>query len=173
MAIPQNKQSLINEIHESYQKLQAELSLIPADYTTVKALEGHKSNTWISINDLLAYLIGWGQLVLKWHEKMNKGLEVDFPETGYRWNELGELAQKFYADFEKDDFPALYQKLEETNQAILDLINSQTDDALYAKAWYKKWTLGRMIQLNTASPYKNARIRIRKWKKFHQMAKFN
>jgi hypothetical protein len=25
-------------------------------------------------------------------------LPVDFPETGYRWNALGELAQKFYAD---------------------------------------------------------------------------
>ncbi|MFD0387572.1 ClbS/DfsB family four-helix bundle protein [Tistrella bauzanensis] len=32
-----------------------------------------------------------------------------------------------------------------------------------ARPWYKTRTLGRMIQLNTASPYRNARGRLRRW----------
>lgn len=28
--------------------------------------------------------------------------------------------------------------------------------------WYEKWTLGRMIQSNTASPYTNAEAKLRK-----------
>lgn len=66
----------------------------------------------MSIHNLVAYLIGWGQLVLKWNDRKSQGHEVDFPETGFKWNELG-----------------------------------------------------KMIQLNTASPFKNATARIRKWKK--------
>ena len=44
-------------------------------------MEGHSNNTLMSINDLVAYLVGWGQLVLKWIDKKSKGLALDFPET--------------------------------------------------------------------------------------------
>ncbi|MNK06664.1 hypothetical protein D3C87_245630 [compost metagenome] len=77
----------------------------------------------MSINNLLAYLIGWGELVFKWNRKKDNNEPVYFPDTGYKWNEL------------------------------------------YETTWYEKWTMGRMIQFNTASPYNNARGRIRKWKK--------
>lgn len=56
-------------------------------------------------------------------------------------------------------------KLDKTVKQILELIDSKTNKDLYETAWYEKWTLGRMIQFNTASPYTNARGRIRKWKK--------
>ena len=36
---------------------------------------------------------------------------------------------------------------------------------LYEIPWYDKWPKGKMIQLNTSSPYKNARTRVRKWKR--------
>ncbi len=119
----------------------------------------------MSIHNLVAYLLGWGQLVLKWNEKKNKGLQVDFPETGFKWNELGQLAQKFYKDYEKDNFTLLTNKLEQTVTEIIRLIESKTNKELYETPWYDKWTLGKMIQLNTSSPYKNAKDRIRKWKK--------
>lgn len=47
----------------------------------------------------------------------------------------------------------------------LHAIEQKSNSELYEVAWYEKWTLGRMIQFNTASPYTNARGRIRKWKK--------
>ncbi|EQB9714967.1 ClbS/DfsB family four-helix bundle protein, partial [Yersinia enterocolitica] len=34
----------------------------------------------------------------------------------------------------------------------------------------EKWTMGRMIQFNTASPYANARGRLRKWLKTKDMS---
>lgn len=169
MAIPKNKEELIKAIVDNYQKLRAELLTIPPDLTTTKELEGHSKNTLMSINNLVAYLVGWGQLVLKWHDKKNKGLEVDFPETGYKWNELGLLAQKFYKDYAKDDFKTLMIKLDTTINELLNLIEGKTNVELYQMAWYDKWTLGRMIQLNTSSPFKNAKDRIRKWKKIKQL----
>lgn len=65
----------------------------------------------MSINNLLAYLIGWGELVLKWNKYKTENKPVDFPETGYKWNELGKLAQKFYEDYYDDDFNTLIQNL--------------------------------------------------------------
>lgn len=165
MAIPKNKEELIIAILNNYKKLTTELSNIPIDMTTNKELEGHSKNTLMSINDLVAYLVGWGQLVLKWNDKKTKGLDVDFPETGFKWNELGQLAQKFYKDYEKDDFKTLNKKLDKTTNEILKLIESKTNEELYGMAWYDKWTFGKMIQLNTSSPFKNAKDRIRKWKK--------
>jgi len=169
MAIPKDKDELLKAIADNYKKLTTELSTIPTDLTTNKELEGHSKNTLMSINDLVAYLVGWGQLVLKWNDKKSKGLEVDFPETGFKWNELGLLAQKFYKDYERDDFKTLIVKLNKTTNAILKLLESKSNKELYEIAWYDKWTFGKMIQLNTSSPFKNAKDRIRKWKKTKQL----
>jgi hypothetical protein len=169
MAIPKNKEELYNAITNNYKKLTHELNSIPSHLTEIKELDAHSKNTLMSINDLVAYLVGWGQLVLKWNNKKNKGLDVDFPETGFKWNELGLLAQKFYKDYEKDDFNILTRKLEKTTNEILNIIENKTNTELYEIAWYDKWTLGKMIQLNTSSPFKNAKDRIRKWKKIKQL----
>lgn len=165
MSIPQDKETLINTLVVNYQKLQTELKSIPSEFTHVKELEGHAKNTQMSIHNLVAYLLGWGELVLKWDDQKSKGMEVDFPETGFKWNQLGHLAQKFYKDYEKLDFATLLSQLDGNQKQILELIDRKTNAELYETAWYDRYTLGRMIQLNTASPYKNAMNRIRKWKK--------
>ncbi|QIH34321.1 ClbS/DfsB family four-helix bundle protein [Sphingobacterium sp. DR205] len=165
MAVPTNKSELQLAIKTNYDKLVKELITIPHQQTTVVELEGHSKGTWMSINNLLAYLIGWGELVLKWNHDKDSNEVVYFPERGYKWNELGKLAQKFYQDYKDFDFKMLLQELDKTVSAILDLVAQKSNDELYETAWYEKWTLGRMIQFNTSSPYSNARNRIKKWKK--------
>lgn len=169
MAVPTNKEQLLNAIQTNYTKLRKELETIPVELTTTEELEGHAKGTQMSVNNLLAYLTGWGELVLTWNSKKANGETVDFPETGYQWNELGKLAQKFYRDYQADDFESLVQKLDDTVNRIRVLIENKSDKALYGVSWYEKWTLGRMIQFNTASPYTNARGRIRRWKKTHNL----
>lgn len=169
MAIPQNKAELQRAITDNYEKLRMELSTIPLDLRDKKELDGHAKDTLMSINNLVSYLIGWGKLVLKWNALKDNGLHVNFPETGFKWNELGLLAQKFYRDYENDDSKALDSKLENTVKNILALIESKSNPELYELPWYDKWTCGRLIQLNTSSPYKNAKDRIRKWKKTKQL----
>ena len=165
MAIPNNKEELLQAISENYKKLKTELETIPFELTNAMELDGHAKNSMMSINNLLAYLVGWGTLVLKWNENKSNGIDVDFPETGFKWNQLGQLAQKFYSDYEDLNFNQLKLELESTTNSILVLIESKSNHELYETTWYEKWTLGRMIQLNTSSPFKNAKDRIRKWKK--------
>jgi hypothetical protein len=165
MSIPKNKTELIEAIDITYQLLRKDLVDIPDNLTRKKDLEGHAKGNKMSVCNLVAYLVGWGELILKWHKKKKAEQDVDFPETGYKWNELGKLAQKFYADYDKDSYKNLIKKYDKVVRSILELIDTHTNHQLYGVPWYDKWTMGRMIQFNTSSPYKNARGRIRKWKK--------
>lgn len=165
MAIPQNKSELLFAINHNYSKLREDLVTVPVDWVELKELDGHAKGTTMSVKNLVAYLVGWGNLVLKWHHLMSNNKEVDFPETGYQWNELGQLAQKFYVDYEKEQFDELVKKLDDTVQKTIQLIEKQDNELLYKEGWYKKYSLGRMIQLNTSAPFKNARTRVRKFKR--------
>jgi len=165
MSIPQNKEELQKAIIDNYEKLVKELTAVPIHLVHLKNLEGHSKNSTMSVHNLVSYLIGWGQLVIKWHTLKNQNIAVDFPETGFKWNELGKLAQKFYSDYESIDYDQLLTKLETTVTEILQIVEIKTNEALYQYPWCNDFTMGRMIQLNTASPFNNAKNRLRKWKK--------
>lgn len=169
MSIPYNKDELLFAIKDSFSKLHKEYDSIPENLTTIDKLEGNIKNTQISVCDTLAYLIGWGKLVLKWYDKKSKKEQIDFPETGYKWNELGKLAQKFYSDYRDWPFQDLLNEHGKVNNDILSLINSLNNDKLYQINWYNQYTLGRMIQFNTSSPNQNVRKKIRKFKKAHNI----
>ncbi len=165
MAVPVNKKELIEAIETSYKKLREDLGDIPLDLTVAKEMEGHVKGSQMSVCNLIAYLVGWGNLVLKWHLVYSKGKMPDLPETGFKMNEMGRLAQKFYKDYENDDFKSLLKQYDDVVEKILNLIKSLDNEFLYKTDWYKKYPFGRMVQFNTSSPYANARSRIRKWKK--------
>jgi hypothetical protein len=169
MAVPHNKQALLDAIHKQFDKLYEELRTIPEASTHNATMEGHVKDTYMSVCDLVAYLIGWNELVLKWITKKDAGEPVDFPETGFKWNELGRLAQKFYQDYAGIPYPELLVRLVSAKEAIVVLIEARSNTVLYEVPWYEKWTMGRMIQFNTASPYDNARGRVRKWLKIQSM----
>ncbi len=165
MAIPACKTELADAIGVTYRKLRADLDGVPAALVREATLQGHAKGTMMSVHDLVAYLTGWCELVLKWHDRRSAGQPVDFPDTGYKWNELGRLAQAFYADYADLDYPALLDRFAAAKQRILAVIDATGDDDLYGKPWYETYTFGRMIQFNTSSPFDNARKRLRRWKK--------
>jgi Uncharacterized conserved protein len=165
MPIPQNKDELLEAIRKDYNKLKADLGNIPLQRAKEISMEGHAKDSLMSPYDLVAYLVGWAELVLLWEKKFSLGQEVVFPCKEYKWNELGLLAQKFYKDYPDYNFTQLLELLDQKVNEIVLLIEQSTDQELYDSTWYKEYTMGRMIQLNTSSPYKNARSRIRAWLK--------
>lgn len=170
MAVPDSKQALLAELARSYAALEKELARVPPELFGEKTLEGHAKGEAMSVHDLVAYLVGWNELVLKWHARRAVGEEPDFPETGFGWNELGRLAARFYRDYETLTVPELLARLSEAKARIVRLVESQDAAALYGAPWYGRYSMGRMIQLNTSSPYTNARGRLRKWKKARGLA---
>ena len=163
MAVATSRAELLAAIGTTFDWLLTDLSKVPAARARECTLDGHAAGTRMSPSDLVAYLIGWNELVLKWLDRDDRGEAVEFPDTGFKWNQLGLLAQKFYKDYRPLDYPQLLDRLKEAKERLVGTISARTDDELYGKPWYGKWTKGRMIQFNTSSPYANARGRIRKW----------
>ncbi|MCE0558522.1 ClbS/DfsB family four-helix bundle protein [Motilimonas sp. E26] len=164
-SIPQSKDELLLAINGIFTKLMADYRVISAGISRDNGLEGNIKGTQISVCDTVAYLIGWGKLVLKWQRLKSQGLPVDFPETGYKWNQLGLLADHFHQEYRDWQYEDLLNELESTVADVVDLISSLSNAELYEKPWYNQWTLGRMIQFNTSSPMKNIRTKVRRFKK--------
>lgn len=164
-SIPQNKQELYQAIKLAHENLISDYSNISVEYSRIIGVEGNVKGTEISVCDTIAYLIGWEKLVLKWYQRKSAGKPVDFPETGYRWNELGKLAQRFHSQYEEWSYQELLTEFNATTTDILGLVESLSNQELYGAEWYKHYTLGRMIQFNTSSPMKNIRVKIRKFYK--------
>ncbi|TNM65522.1 ClbS/DfsB family four-helix bundle protein [Aliirhizobium smilacinae] len=165
MAVPGSKNELIAAISKTFDRLCEDLARVPPKRARDTSMEGHLAGKTMSPADLVAYLIGWNELVLKWLDRDDRGGKVDSPETGFKWNELGLLAEKFYADYDALDWPERLERLGAVKELLVSTISARSNDELYGKGWYGKWTKGRMIQFNTSSPYANARARIRKWLK--------
>lgn len=170
MPIPTSRSELLDAIESNFAKLLKDLETVPAARCYETTLEGHVKGTMMSVHNLVSYLVGWNHLVLKWIDFDSKGAAIDFPESGFQWNQLGALAQKFYSDYEDIPFDELLTEFEGAKNRIVEFISFQTDDSLYGANWYEKYTLGRMIQFNTSSPYSNARARLRKWKRANGIA---
>lgn len=165
MGVSRSKSELLQEIDKNYNKLSGYLGLIPPEAASDESMPGHAKDTVMSVCNLVAYLLGWNKLVIKWITYDEEGKPVDFPETGYKWNQLGLLAQKFYRDYSDLDLRSLRNQLQDAKNEIVESINKRTDDDLYGKTWYGKWTMGRMISFNTSLPSSNASGRLRKWAK--------
>ncbi|AEK35966.1 hypothetical protein CVAR_0614 [Corynebacterium variabile DSM 44702] len=163
VAVPQSKDELLDAIEDGYIKLVRDLERVPEDQAGEASLSGHKADTMMSPADLVAYLVGWNELVLSWHEQRARGDEPEFPAPGYTWNQLGDLAQQFYRDYADLSWAELLERFDQAKAGITSLIEGLSNEELYGEPWYGKYTAGRMIQFNTSSPYANARRRIRAW----------
>ncbi len=162
-SVPKSKDELELAIKSIFPKLMADYRSIPETKARKFDIEGNVKGTMISVSDTVAYLIGWGKLVLKWYHLKSQNQHVDFPETGYKWNQLGLLAESFHEEYRDRKYDDLLVDLESTVNEILLLISSLSDHELYGVAWYEQWTLGRMIQFNTSSPMKNIRTKVRRF----------
>lgn len=165
MAVPTNKDELLVAIEINFDKLIKELHNVPLSIVDEFGMEGHAKATQMSISNLVGYLVGWNELVLKWLDQDAIGAPIDFPETGFKWNQLDLLAHKFYRDAEGVPYPKLVARLEAGKARIVLMIEARSNETLYGHPWYTKWTMGRMIQFNTSSPYNNAYRRLRKYLK--------
>jgi hypothetical protein len=133
MAVPASKDELLTAIRTEYARLRADLDRVPTESAREPVLSGHVKSTMMS------------------------------PAAGFGWNDLGALAQRFYRDHEGASWADLRARLDDAEQRIEALVLARSDAELYGAPWYLTWTMGRMISLNTSSPYRNARGRIRRW----------
>ena len=72
--------------------------LFIAEFDDVPASELHTLKDGVDRTpaQMLAYQLGWMDLLLGWERDEQAGREVVTPAPGYRWNRLGDLYSAFY-----------------------------------------------------------------------------
>ena len=138
MPIPISKTELLDAIAQRFIKLGRTLDAVPTKFFDDESMEGHVKGTLISPNNLVSYLIGWNKLVLKCQEYDNIGRNIIFPEVGYKWSQIGQLAQKFYTDGSGQTFNKNRINLMQAKDRLVREISNRTNQELYGALWYRK-----------------------------------
>ena len=124
---------------------------------------------------MLAFCIGWMDLVLDWENEEQKGIQGTTLATEWKWNDLEWLYKSFYDKYNKYSLNELIDNFNQKVDNIIQLINNLSDEELFeegkrnwAKTNGKEFSVCKLIHLNTIANFKNFRGKIRKWKKKNQ-----
>jgi hypothetical protein len=161
-----SKEALKNAIHTAYLALDQEFEGMENAQKDIR-LEGVDRTP----AEILAYQLGWLNLVMKWDRDEKAGGTVITPSPDYKWNQLGGLYQSFYHTYATNSLAELRSLFKETEQQWQIWIDSLSDEELFMQGVRKwtgnnpKWPMVKWIHINSVAPFKNFRTKIRKWKK--------
>ena len=121
---------------------------------------------------MIAYQLGWMNLILHWEQEEQQGNIVITPTPDYKWNKLGGLYESFYKQYDGYNLKELCNMFINEKEQIIELINSYTDIELFQQGGRKwasstpsNWAIWKWIHINTVAPFKSFRTKVRKWKK--------
>jgi hypothetical protein len=164
MPLPTNKTELLQKLLDSYKKLDSELDGLSKADSRKQGIQGG-----ISVCDVLAYQIGWGQLLLIWEKSERSGKTPEMPSRGFKWNELGRLNESFYQKHHKESLETLRTDFRKIIGDICSMIEKLSEKEIFKpkqRKWTgEKWAMVKWIQINTIAPYSSARTKVRRWKK--------
>ncbi|GLC80574.1 ClbS/DfsB family four-helix bundle protein [Lacrimispora brassicae] len=164
-----DKQELIDEISNRAKLFIDEFSLV-READKDKSIDGVDRTP----AQMVAYQLGWLNLLLQWEEQEQQGNTVITPHPDYKWNNLGGLYENFYRQYEKCSLQELCGMFEETVEKIVDLTEGYIDAEIFqpgGRRWAastpSNWPVWKWIHINTVAPFKSFRSKIRKWKKLN------
>lgn len=163
-----SKEELKNAIHIAYLSLDHEFDDIDESQKDIR-MEGVDRTP----AEILAYQLGWLNLVMKWDRDEKAGGTVITPSPDYKWNQLGGLYQSFYHTYTTYSLDELKSLFKETEHQWQNWIDSLSDEELFTQGirnWTgnnPRWPMVKWIHINSVAPFKTFRSKIRKWKKLN------
>lgn len=122
--------------------------------------------------EIIAYQLGWMQLLKSWESDELAGKEVITPDKDFKWNQLGKLYERFYAKYNDYSLSELKEIYISNVEDIILWIKGFDEDQLFnpggrkwAESTPSNWPVWKWIHINTVAPFKSFRSKIRKWKK--------
>lgn len=165
-----NRQELISEISKRAKLFIEEFNDID-EKDKDRLIDGAKRTP----AQIIAYQLGWMNLILDWEKQEQQGHIVITPTPDYKWNNLGGLYEDFYKQYKEYTLKELCTMFIKAEQQIIELINKLTDVELFQQGGRKwssstpaNWPIWKWIHINTVAPFKSFRTKIRKWKKLQQ-----
>ncbi|MFC6314290.1 ClbS/DfsB family four-helix bundle protein [Lapidilactobacillus achengensis] len=173
MARPTSKAELLTAATIQFSQLEKLIAQLPAtaqtaEFTfplTAKDQAAHWRRDR-NLRDVLAHLLEWHQLLLNW-VAANRGRvqAVPFLPAPYTWRNYAGLNDEFWRQHQVTSLTAAQTALRQSHQAVLALIDTFSDEALFTKAYFK-WTgstsLGSYCISATSSHYAWAAQKIKR-----------
>ncbi|MWP47173.1 ClbS/DfsB family four-helix bundle protein [Gilliamella sp. Pas-s27] len=167
-----SKQQLLDEINKTAKLFIDEFAVLSESQkdTLVEGVDRTPAQ-------MIAYQLGWLNLVKSWDDDELAGQTPELPAPGYKWNRLGDLYQHFYETYQDLSLQALIHSFKQQIEIWNKWIESLSEDTLFIKdtrnwttPYPEAWTVARFIHINSVAPFKSFRTKIRKWKKLSALA---
>ncbi len=163
MPRPTTKQDLITEANAQFAALWVLIDTIPEDKREAAFPFDDRDK---NLRDVLIHLHEWHLMVQRWHKIGTlEGGMPDVPGTGYTWKTLPALNQEIWRRYQQMPLAEAERLLKDSHEMILRLIDSHTNEQLFAKGvykWTKSTTLGAYFVSCTASHYVWAMTKLKK-----------
>lgn len=157
------KKELLAEILDERTQLMELIERIPKRQFN---LPGLNRAQW-SIKDVLTHLFDWESRVVGWCEIGKRGQIPEMPGDGFKWNQLPQLNAQIQRKHHRKSIKRILEELDEIHietQKLIESLNDRQLTTLNCLPWTgKSWTVSDYLRSNTASHYKWARNKIRKW----------
>ena len=155
--------TLIQEIRREKDKLLKLINNVSPSALSLKIIDGTGGK--VSISDLIAYQIGWGQCLIRWYESGIKGETPEMPGEGFSSWDYNAIAKHFYEKYRCNTSDQQISAFQEVAARILEIAQNEeltgNLDRIGVWPWCKlsngkQWPLSKWIQVNTVAPYKRA-----------------
>lgn len=161
-----NKEALIAEIQKTYTLLAKEFDGIPEEKMNIRITEVDRTP-----QEMIAYQLGWLNLVMGWEKDELAGKKVITPSPDYKWNQLGPLYQQFYTEYRGYSLQDLRAMFQQSIDKWCAWIEQLSDEELFRPNMRKwtvtnaNWPLWKWVHINSVAPFRTFRTKLRKWKK--------
>jgi hypothetical protein len=160
MAKATTKQQLI----EDAQTERAALEKLLATLTPEQMTQSNVVGEW-SAKDVLAHLIEWEGMVMKWYETGVKGKVPAVPSEEYNWGQLPQLNHAIYLKHRDRSLADTQKEFKSSHKKIMKVIDSIPEKELFTRKHFQ-WTnnnlLAAYFNSATAAHYRWARGEVKK-----------
>lgn len=162
-----SKAALIEEITKTAARFISEFDQVSGSELDVRIEDVDKTP-----REMIAYQLGWMELIQSWERDELAGKLVVTPAPGYKWNQMGPLYEQFYAQYRGQTLEQLLALFHQGVEDITLWLGGISDVDLFqagGRAWAgstpANWPVWKWVHINTVAPFGSFRSKIRKWKK--------
>jgi hypothetical protein len=134
MARATTKNDLLTAGEEQFEKLQTLIASMTDDEQTATFLFEDRDR---NVRDVLVHLYEWHQLLLNWVTANRKGEARPFLPAPYNWRTYPEMNVEFWKKHQQTPYEASRQMLDESHRKVMALIDTFTNDELFAKKAFR------------------------------------
>ena len=114
---------------ELIETIKNDANLFIKEYSDVEEPSMNKIDKEIEYSpfQMLAFCIGWMELVFSWEDEEQKGIQETPLATEWKWNDLDWLYQSFYDKYNSYSYNKLINTFNQKIENIIELINNLSD----------------------------------------------